>query len=934
MNPHLGSPDDEHARRHLAAIVESSDDAIISKDLNGIITSWNAGAQQLYGYTAEEVVGRPVSMLAPEERKNEIPAIMDRLRRGERVNHYKTVRQAKDGRRLNISLTISPIRDSHGGLVGASVIARDLTASQQTERTLARIRAEAEQRRRLYETIISSTPDLVYAFDLNYRFTYANAALLAMWGRGWDDAIGKNLLEIGYEPWHAEMHERELDQVVAAKKPVRGEVPFPHHQLGERIYDYIFVPVLDSSGEVEAIIGTTRDVTERKQTEQALRRSEEQRRVALMAAEMGTWDYDVSTGLLHWDQRTAGFFGMKGRDFAPLEEVVARIHEDDRTEVRRQIEAAINPADDGRYDIEYRVSSEGREQRWIRAVGQVLFEGEGRRRRATRFVGIVSDTTQARAARETLREANEPAEHHLAQLQAVLTQMTEGLVIADPQGHVQSMNEAALAIHDLARPEDVRRHLRQYTEGFELFRIEDHEPLPVDQWPLAQALRGETFTGQEVRIRNTHSGRTWIGSYGGTPVYDAQGRVQLAIVTVRDVTQRKQAEQRLHELNATLEQRVAERTAQAEQRADQLQRLAGEMTEVEQRERRRLARLLHDDLQQLLVAAKLRLKTTASAGAVDQARTLLTQAIDTSRSLTTELAPPVLYDFGLNAALEWIVRWARDRYQLNVELASDGSESSEGEQLRALLFEAVRELLLNIVKHAKVDEARIHLQRAQGRLCIAVEDQGIGFDPAARRSNHDRSGYGLFSLQERLELLGGQVQVDSAPDKGTRVQITVPLPTADHAPAAEPSVEPRRKVQPSAEPAATPRTRVLLTDDHQVVRQGLAHLLKQHPGMAIVAEAASGEEAVGLTREHRPDVVVMDISLPGISGVEATRQIMADFPQTCVIGLSMHEEDDVADAMRAAGARAYLNKSEAAEKLFKAIQRFSPVGCCNAETPA
>jgi PAS domain S-box-containing protein len=159
-----------------------------------------------------------------------------------------------------------PVRNEQGEIVEWIGTATDVTPRKQPEMAL-------QQQRRLYEAILTNTPDLAYVWDLNHRFIYANEGLLKMWGRTWDEAIGRNCLELGYEPWHAALHDREIDQVIATQRPVRGEVPFTG-TFGRRIYDYLLVPVIGASGEVEAVAGTTRDVTDRQELEASLRQAD------------------------------------------------------------------------------------------------------------------------------------------------------------------------------------------------------------------------------------------------------------------------------------------------------------------------------------------------------------------------------------------------------------------------------------------------------------------------------------------------------------------------------------------------------------------------------------------------------------------------------------------------------------------------------------
>jgi PAS domain S-box-containing protein len=224
-------------------------------------------------------------MIIPADRIQEEQQILTSIRTGQRVGHFETVRTSRDGQLIDVSLSVSPILDEAGCVVGAAKIARDITDRKLAQQELVRVTEESERRKRLYETILSATPDFVYVFSLDHRVLYANDSLVSMWGVS--DPVGKTFLEIGYEPWHAEMHCTEIDTVRTTKQPIRGEVPFTGTN-GRKIYDYIFVPVLGTDGEVEAVAGTTRDITERKSMEEELLDADRRKDdfIALLAHEL------------------------------------------------------------------------------------------------------------------------------------------------------------------------------------------------------------------------------------------------------------------------------------------------------------------------------------------------------------------------------------------------------------------------------------------------------------------------------------------------------------------------------------------------------------------------------------------------------------------------------------------------------------------------
>lgn len=242
--------------------------------------------------------------------------------------------------------------------------------------------------------------------------------------------------------------------------------------------------------------------------------------------------------------------------------------------------------------------------------------------------------------------------------------------------------------------------------------------------------------------------------------------------------------EQLRQARDGLEVRVAERTSELRRRVGQLAQLSSDLTLIEQRERDRVARILHDELQQLLVGAKMKLEECGAGIApeddqseCDVARTraisLIDQALESSRSLAVELSPPILAD-GLGRALEWLCgSWVEKTHSLKVKIDIDTSQDARTEETRVLAFLAVRKLLFNIVKHTEVREADVRLRVEGDMLAISVQDHGQVFD-ADQLHKAGGSGFGLAGLRERLEVLGGGLELSARPGNGVTAVVRVP----------------------------------------------------------------------------------------------------------------------------------------------------------------
>jgi CheY-like chemotaxis protein len=315
---------------------------------------------------------------------------------------------------------------------------------------------------------------------------------------------------------------------------------------------------------------------------------------------------------------------------------------------------------------------------------------------------------------------------------------------------------------------------------------------------------------------------------------------------------------------------------------------------------------------------------------------ILTQSLDYTRSLVAELAPPALHDFGLTQALAWLASQMQ-QHGLHVRVTSQQDVLAIPEDQAMLLFQSVRELLFNVLKHAQAKQATVSVSITPNHeLHLSVTDEGCGFD-LNRIQQTDPKRFGLFSLRERLVAMGGRFELHSTVGQGTHALLVTPYwpapsgVSSHNGPVAngKPSHSDRERSEEDAEhgpghspatPHAVPHIRVLLVDDHAMVRQGLCSVLKEYEDVVVAGEACNGAEALDQVEALHPSVVVMDINMPKMNGIQATAVIKARHPDISVIGLSVQAGGLNEEAMKQVGAVTLLTKEAAVDELYSAIQ--------------
>jgi PAS domain S-box-containing protein len=646
----------------------------------------------------------------------------------------------------------------------------------------------------------------------------------------------------------------------------------------------------------------TWDAAERARAEGTLREREQRLRLALYATAGGSWTWEAGSNRRDWDDGFRARYGFTADETPTHEAWISRVHEDDRPRVLGALDQVLNGKD--AWDHTFRIVLPDGKVTWIQSLGRVERAADGQ---LTRITGLDLDVTERLRAAEAL-QAHRDAERD-QELQLLLETATQGILSVDAQATIVTANRALAAMFGWAPGELIGQSIERLVPP----SVRDaHAP----RWAgyFAAAGPGPIGVSHEL-IGQRKDGSTFPIEVSLNHLATAAGGHAIAFVT--DITDRKRAAAVL-----------LERTAELEHRTAQLSRLASDLTLAEQRAREELAKTLHDGLQQMLVSAALNLDrytTEADPGAgpdepLVRAKMHLEQAIAAARSLSLELFPPALHGSGLPAALAWLAERTRNQYGLVVEVTADRRANSDRKDIRTLLFESARELVFNAVKHSRVDRITIDLSVVEDdAICITVADQGIGFDLAGlvEREKAGKAGWGLFSVRERLTLLGGRFEIESAPGQGTRFRLIAPRGEVQDG--SGPARRLNRAAAGSAPDAAAVAParalRILLVDDHAEVRRVFRDLLRR-PALDIVGEAADGVEAIAEAHAVRPDVILMDVSMPKMDGVEATRRIRAELPFIQILGLSTNVKTEGLHPIELAGAAGFYTKAVDTRRLI------------------
>ncbi|MFO7963710.1 MAG: PAS domain S-box protein [Desulfobacterales bacterium] len=627
--------------------------------------------------------------------------------------------------------------------------------------------ADPDKNRLYYDILMDYSRDIILFIQFeDGRILEANKAAEAAYGYSREQLLKMNIYDLRATP--------DNSAVTSQMAEANGKSIL--FNAFHRRADGSTFPVEVSSqgtdfGKKRVLVSIIRDITRRRieeeQRDRLLAELQQSRTILHRAEEVshtGAWQWDIAKNRWEFSDEWMKIHGVNNLRLSE-DDLLNIAHPEDRDLVKQEVEhvkQGIKP-----YDIEHRIIRQDTgEVRIITANGYFVRNTAGA---VEKVYGFTQDITERKQAEEALRQSEQ-------RFRDAFTHMPLGMVILDLEGRFLHVNEAYCRITGYTKEELLQ-------PDFTFQRLTHPDDLEKNLIEMDRMLAGEipAFFLEKRYLRKDGTA-VWVRTNTSLR-RDAAGRPTQILGLLEDISDRKNAEEALRRLNNTLEQRIAERTRLAENQARQLRTLVSELALSEQRERSRLAEFLHDNLQQLLVAAKMNSEMlsaqieTAHKQTTENIIDLLTQSIQMSRTLTAELSPPALRQGRLSDALEWLARWMHENYGLEVDLHIESGLDPKREDMAVLIFQSIRELLFNVIKHSGVKSA--HLDMAcceENKIRISVIDWGHGFDTRDMwEKEQEGSGFGLLSIRERLSVLGGDLEIESAPGKGAVFSLWVPL---------------------------------------------------------------------------------------------------------------------------------------------------------------
>lgn len=711
---------------------------------DGVLIECNDVCAKSYGANrSEEVIGKRLTELF-----RTMPGSLDELFTEMIDGGYRTV-DVESVERLEEGTERYYLNNGHGVIEDGSLIRvwgtfREITGRKRADQALR----ESEEK---FRSLADQSPNMIF-INIKGRVVYANKKCEEI---------------IGYTKEELCSPDFDFRTLVAPESMNLINDNFARHLRGEEVQPYDYSIIKKDGKRIEAInasklihyegdtaiLGVVTDITERKKAEKALRESEQKYRSFLRhfmgiayRGNIETWTPLFFHGAV---EEITGYKEDEFLDGKPRWDEV--IHPDDF--YRMSIDGSVKKmcsVPDFTNKREYRIVRKDGQIRWVHEMFRNLSSESGK---PVIVEGCIYDVTERKRVEQALRESEE-------RLKILFESAPDAIYLIDSEGRFVDGNRAALKLIGFARDEVIGKSLAEV------------DLLSAGQLTKAEANLKKVVTGK-LSGPNEYTLKRKDGSYVSVEVRTFPVKIggkMLTLGIARDITEHKRTEKELLEHQAKLKS------------------LASQLSLTEERERHRLATDLHDQISQSLVISKIKLdQLRKSSGSDEFNKSLkdisncLGQAIDDTRALTFDLSYPILYELGFEAAVaEWLTDQIQVKHGIETEFVDDRRQKPLDDNIRVLLFRNVRELLINVVKHAKASKIKVTIRKVKNNISVGVEDDGIGFDPAEVMSMAaKRAEFGLFSVRERLEQLGGLIEIDSGTGRGSKIRMTAPLKNRD-----------------------------------------------------------------------------------------------------------------------------------------------------------